>query len=200
MENTLYDEKELLRRISQDDAKAFTELFVRFKYKLFGFMYRFTGSSELTEDIIQEVFLKLWNDRHTLHTIDNLNAYIFRMAQNKAINGFKKLARETLALRELLKETGVYQDVEEKLSAKEIEEILHKAIRELPPQQQKVFRLSREEGLRHSEIAERLNISAGTVKNHMIQALAALRRQIRDIGDSGLALQAFLLIIAAFEK
>lgn len=196
----IYIERDVLRLAGEGDPAAFSTLFNDYKYKLFGFMYKLTGSVELTEDIIQEVFLKLWSEREILPSIDNFNAYIFRMARNQAINGFKKMARETLALKELLNEAGAHSMADEQMSAKEIQNLLDKAIRELPPQQQIVFRLSREEGLKHEEIAEKLNISPGTVKNHMIQALRRLREHIRDHGDAAAAITAFLLIVDAFEK
>lgn len=195
-------EKELLQRAAGGDEAAFTELFMLYKFKLYGYIYRLTQSQEMAEDVVQDVFLKLWKDRHTLTGIDHLGPYIFRMAQNLSINAFRRMAKETAIIRQLLtgQEDFSPSTPETELAFKEMESLFKKAIDQLPAQQKKVYHLSREEGLKYNEIAERLQISAGTVKNHMIQLLRTLREQLENNRHHPAGLYCFLLVIAAFEK
>lgn len=197
-----YTEKELLQLSTEGDEKAFAEIFHRYKFKLYGFIYRLTQSQEMAEDIVQETFLRLWKNREQLDNIEHLSSYIFRMAQNQAITSFKRMAMETMIIRQLL--TGEKEfspsTPETELALKEMEALFRQAVDNLPPQQRKVYLLSREEGLKHEEIAERLQISRGTVKNHMIQLLRTLRSQLEKNLDPPAGLYCFLLVIAALEK
>ena len=197
-----YTEKELLQLSTEGDEKAFAEIFHRYKFKLYGFIYRLTQSQEMAEDIVQETFLRLWKNRDQLGNIEHLSSYIFRMAQNQAITSFKRMAMETMIIRQLLtgEEEFSTSTPESELALKEMEGLFRKAVDNLPPQQKKVYLLSREEGLKHEEIAERLQISRGTVKNHMIQLLRTLRSQLEKNLDPPAGLYCFLLVIAALEK
>lgn len=159
-----------------------------------------TGSADMAEDIVQEVFLKLWQNRQELGAIQQFSAYLFRMAQNQAINAFKRMARETLILAELQQSVHPQPDAADTLAARQLEETLKKLISQLPPQQQLIYLLSREQGLKHEEIAERLRIAPGTVKNHMIQALRTLRQQLTNYPGASLFLLHFISVATAFEK
>lgn len=173
------NEKELLRCSAAGDEAAFASLFRVYQHKLYGFLLRATGSPEMTEDIIQDVFLKLWKDRENLLHIEQFGGYVYRMAQNRVINSLKRMAKETLILEELGKvQTLTTSNAEEQLSEKEAKNNLHSALDKLTPKQKLVFTLSREQGLKHEEIAAFLNISPSTVNNHMIEALRQLRQQL----------------------
>lgn len=193
-------EPDLLRQVAGGSETAFAELFHRYKYKLFGYIFKLTQSKEITEDVVQDVFLKLWQKKETLAELDQFGPYLFRIAQYHAINGFRRMATEALAVAAIQPppETGVF-NIEDQLVAKEIEQRLHEAIQKLPPQQQLVYRLSREEGLKHDEIARRLQISPSTVKNHMMAALRTLREQI-DPHSSAISLAVLLLVASAFAE
>ena len=174
-----YNEKELLQRAAAGDEAAFAALFRLYRHKLYGFLLRATGSPETTEDVIQDVFLKLWKDRENLLHIEQFGGYVYRMAQNRVINSLKRMAKETLILEELGKaQVQAVSSAEEQLSEKEAQHHLHNALDKLTPKQKLVFTLSREQGLRHDEIAAFLNISPSTVNNHMIEALRQLRQQL----------------------
>lgn len=193
-------EKLLLKEAAKGGEKAFEQLFNSYKYKLFGYIYKLTGSPEMAEDVVQEVFLRLWKNRSELAEIENLNAYIFRMAQNTAINAYRKTAREIIMLNEMGREVDDAVSVTDSIALKEIEQIVKQTVENLPNQQRLVYTLSREHGLKHEEIARQLKISPGTVKNHMIQALRTLREQLGKYPGATTAMLYFLSIIAAFEK
>jgi RNA polymerase sigma-70 factor (family 1) len=197
-----YTEKELLQSSMEGDEKAFAEIFSRYKFKLYGYIYRLTQSQEMAEDIVQDTFLKLWKHRDRLGAIDNLSSYIFRMAQNQSITAFRRMAMETMIIRQMLTGEADFSPStpESALALKEMEENFRKAVNNLPPQQKKVYQLSREEGLKYEEIAEKLHISRGTVRNHMVQLLRTLRTQLEKDLDPPAGLFCFLMIIAAFER
>lgn len=172
------NETALLIKVAEGDKSAFTELFHAYRDKLFSFIYRMTASVEASEDVVQDVFLKIWIGRETLREVDNFNAYLFRIARNHAINGLKRMAHETLIISGLRSEqagTGT----EEQLDQKAIQELIKRAVDSLPEQQKKVYTLGRENGLSQQEIAAALNISVSTVKSHMNQALKTIRQSLR---------------------
>ena len=177
-----HTEKELLQLASQGDEKSFISLFHLHKHKLYTFIIRITESPEITEDIIQDIFLKLWNDRQSLNSIDNLGGYIYRMGQNQAINLFKRMAKETVILAELQKQTTFSSGgAEENLALKDIHKRVAEVLELLSPKQKLIYTMSREDGMKYEEIAQRLNISPSTVKNHMIQALRSIRERLSHI-------------------
>lgn len=169
---------ELIMRVVQGDEIAFAQLFRQYKNKLYSFIFHLSGSATIAEDVLQDVFLKVWRDRDQLTGIDNFNAYLYRMAQNTAINVLRRQSREALLLNEVqrLAPEGVHGD--ELLAAKEVRTALQQAINNLPPQQRKVYQLGKEQGLTYEQIAGSLGITPSTVRNHMVQALKAIREYI----------------------
>ncbi len=172
---TPYNEKELLERLAGGDAMAFTLLFQTYKDKLYSFILHLSGSTTTAEDALQEVFLKIWQNRSDMLQVDNFQAYLFRMAQNRALNVFRRQSLESLILKKINDQQQASSNFNEPLSGKETQALLQKALDRLPPQQRKVFELSRNQDFTYQEIAEQLNISTSTVRNHMVQALKSLR-------------------------
>ncbi|MGC4103891.1 sigma-70 family RNA polymerase sigma factor [Ferruginibacter sp.] len=135
-------------------------------------------------------FLKLWLHRDRLKEIQQLNAYLFKMAQNTAFNGLRSLAKRTLLTTELDKATVPESgNPDDKLVRKEVLQLIHNAVGKLTPQQKEVFKMSREEGLKQEDIAKRLGISIFTVKRHLTDALNHLRKEITETyGSKAVAL------------
>ena len=178
-ENLQYNEKDLLMQVSEGNELAFRQLFNTYRGKLYSYILRITESKEVAEDTVHDVFLKIWINKESLPEILNLNAYLFRMAHNHAYNGFRRMAKETLVMAELERQAGYEtSDPNDKLIRKEVRKFIHDAVNKLTPQQKEVFRMSREEGLKQEEIAQRLNISIFTVKKHLTDALNYLRKEI----------------------
>lgn len=194
-EQSDHEEKELLRLASQADQDAFTRLFHQYKNKLFTYVLRLTESEMLAEDIVQNVFLKLWEDPGLLTNIDNFDRYIFRMAKNDATNHFKRMAHETLIVAEIFhhKQPG-YNETHELMVFKDVEKALLNVLDKLTPQQKAVYHLSRDEGKTHDEIANLLKISPNTVKNHIVQAMSAVRAQLRKHTDTMLMISTLLIL------
>jgi RNA polymerase sigma-70 factor (ECF subfamily) len=169
---------ELIIRVVQGDEIAFGQLFRQYKNKLYSFIFHLSGSATIAEDVLQDVFLKIWRDRDKLTGIDNFNAYLYRMAQNTAINVLRRQSREALLLNEVQRLAPQGVQGHELLAAKEVQTALQQAIGNLPPQQRKVYQLGQEQGLTYEQIAASLGISTSTVRNHMVQALKAIREYI----------------------
>lgn len=178
-------DKYLVLSAAHGSQVAFVALFHRYKNKLYGYTLRLTSSEVLAEDIVQDVFMKLWADHSSLAAIDNFGGYLFRMSRNHVLNHFKRVAHETAIVSEMFRngEQG-NNNAQDMLAAKEVEQVLQSVVETLPPQQRVVYRLSREEGKSHEEIAELLKISPNTVKNHIVQAMATIRTQLRRHSDS----------------
>ena len=180
-----------MARASESDWEAFTILFHWYKNKLYAYILRLTESEALAEDIVQDVFLKLWNDRHTLNAIDNFGSYLFRMSKNHVINHFKRMAHETLIVAEMFRQNpDEHNDVQDTIAVQDVEKVLAEIVESLPPQQRKIYHLSRDEGRSHEEIANLLKISPNTVKNHIVQAMFTIRTQLRRHADT-------MMIVAA---
>ncbi|HEY8895428.1 MAG TPA: RNA polymerase sigma-70 factor [Niastella sp.] len=189
--NNLHNEKELLQMVAGGSEDAFRALFNGYRSRLYTYILKISRSNEIAEDTVHDVFLKLWENRQNLAHVDNLNAYLYRMAHNKAYTGFKRRAKESLILAVLEKEqSGIYEGAsDDTISTKEVREFIQQAVNKLTPQQKKVFLLSRQEGLKLDEIATTLQISKNTAKNHLIQALHTLRQEIQiNYGSQAIAL------------
>ena len=191
---TIHTEKELLLLAAQGSEPAFTLLFNRYKHKLYSYLLSLTTSPQIAEDIIQDTFLKLWKDRASLKAIDYFNAYLFTMTRNLAINSFKRMARETAILAALQpQQNNPAATVADNLSLKEVEQLLHQTIQSLPPQQKLIYTLSREQGLKHEDIAHQLDLSSSTVRNHIVQALRTIRKKIELHSISVIGIMSFLI-------
>ena len=191
---TIHTEKELLLLAAQGSEPAFTLLFNRYKHKLYSYLLSLTTSPQIAEDIIQDTFLKLWKDRASLKAIDYFNAYLFTMTRNLAINSFKRMARETAILAALQpQQNNPAATVADNLSLKEVEQLLHQTIQSLPPQQKLIYTLSREQGLKHEDIAHQLHLSSSTVRNHIVQALRKIRKKIELHSISVIGIMSFLI-------
>ncbi|WP_321332288.1 RNA polymerase sigma-70 factor [uncultured Bacteroides sp.] len=164
--------------VGKFDEESFTSLFYLYKDKLYGFFLGLTHSPTKSEDLVQEVFMRIWQKREELTLIDNLNAYIYRAAQNHAIDQIRKRSNEILLFSDKYlgnEDNATAQTPLDLLLNKELSSALTEAIEQLPPQQKKVFTFHCIEGLPHEEIARLMDISVSTVQNHMRQALINIR-------------------------
>ncbi|MBN2166178.1 MAG: RNA polymerase sigma-70 factor [Marinilabiliaceae bacterium] len=172
--------KELLLRIQQDDKLAFFYLYNSYYKRLFGFILKFIKQELDTEEIVQEVFIKIWEERKNINTDSSFEGYLFTIAYNKTISLLRKRVSEQKYLRYLksIQSPGIATDLMDEIYFSDLKEKVKDLIDELTPQQKIIYKLSREEGLPHKEIAERLNISENTVKKHITNILNHFRNKL----------------------
>ena len=191
-----YEEKRLLKQISKGDEKAFRALYDAYFSHLSTFIFKLCKSTEATEEIIQDVFVKLWIRRHSLSQMDSPEAYIFSMARNKTIDYLRRLVRDThfmeLLAGQLLTNSN---DAEEQLNAKELRDLIEGALSGLSEQKKKIFHLSKEEGLSHDQIAEVMHLSKSTVKNHLSETLRHIKGHLQQYPNSEATLVILALLI-----
>lgn len=170
----LNSEPDLLLRVSQGDEAAFAHLFHTYQNRLGAFVMQLTGSRPLAEEIVQEIFIRIWEKREKLSQVEHFHSYLYTVARNYSLSFLKKLGRE-LAQKQAWETSMAAQGEEEDTVIRNYRRIIDQAISELPAQRQRVYLLSRDEGLRQAEIAERMAISLETVKKHMVLALRSIR-------------------------
>jgi len=176
-----YDERILLQEVANGNQSAFSTLFHAWRDKLYFFLLKINSSEEACEDIIQEIFIKLWVQHESLANIDNFSAYLYRMTHNYAISAMRRMALETIILTDLKRNASAEgRPSDEVLFHKQLQEKLHEAIDHLPPQQKIVYTMSRVQGIKQEEIARQLQLSESTVKNHLTQAIKSVRSQLQD--------------------
>ena len=190
-----YNEQELLLRIASGDQQAYREMFEWYWDKVYAIGLRLSKSPELAKDLAQETFIKIWNNRDKLPAVTNFSAFIYTVSRHLVIDHLRKKVF-TAGNEDYL--VAYFSDdaitPQEKTEYKELENILGRAINNLPPQLQQVFRLSRFEGLSHAEIALRMNITRVTSKSYMVRALYAIRQYLSQYHDEGFMILLFLVL------
>ena len=163
------------------DVQAFELLFKMYYPTLCSFSNKYLINPEEAKDVVQDVFLKLWENRDEIDTKESLKAYLFRITANNSIDRLRRRKVKT-KYDEILK--LVYLDNYEpsphnSLLERELSEYIGLALSKIPPQCRRVFDLSRIEGLKYNEIAKYLKISIKTVESHMSKALTLIRTELR---------------------
>ncbi|HLZ89897.1 MAG TPA: RNA polymerase sigma-70 factor, partial [Puia sp.] len=175
----MIDEKALFRLVTEGDKEAFRQLFHHYNKMLQPFVVRLTRSPHAAEEVLQEVFLKIWLHREKLAATENPKAYIIRIVSNESVNYLRAQARNGKLLAALQPLAGEEApSPEESLFYREMETQLNEAIERLPLACRKIYRMSREQYMRIPEIAHALNLSDSTVKNQLVKALKNLRRVV----------------------
>ncbi|WP_291373471.1 RNA polymerase sigma-70 factor [Cyclobacterium sp.] len=171
-------EKELVCSLRQGDMKAFDELYYRYLPKLLGFAYRYLSDDMEAEETVQVIFIKIWEKRRSLNENQNFKSYLFQSVKNQLLNKLRN-QKKNCTLEEIPERYFVSsEDVFEKLSYKELENTATALINNLPKTQQKVFILSKIEGLTHDEIAAQLCLSKRTVEHHIYLATKFLKGEL----------------------
>jgi len=152
-----------------DDVQAYKQLFLLFHPSLLQFAISILKSKELSEEIVSDVFIKIWQKRQQLDKIENLQFYLFTAVKNRAINKLQEQKKNTaISIDEAhIEIRSIYHDPEQKLISAEMIQDIHAAIQQLPTRCRLIFKLVKEDGLKYKEVAELLHISLKTVENQM---------------------------------
>jgi RNA polymerase sigma-70 factor, ECF subfamily len=162
----------LLGLVGQGNAQALEVLFERYYQELCAFAFRFLKSPDLSQEVVSDIFLKLWLNRQKENPPQNLKAYLFSATKNQALNYLKKEENFSEVLGEMPENDFISDDIADKnISLQELEAQMDALLNEMPPQRQLIFRMNRLEGLKYKEIAQKLSISVHTVQNQMVEAV-----------------------------
>ncbi|MBV7533024.1 RNA polymerase sigma factor [Chitinophaga sp. sic0106] len=176
MQPTNLHKDEIQSLVAQGNQAAFKQLFLRYRDFVYTTALRITQSEIEAEEIVQDVFVKIWSIREELADINNLEAFIFTIARNYTFNALKRILRERERTGEWpVKESLSAVEPDELAGAREFLHLYQQAIEKLPPQQKQVYLLIKEEELTKVEVARIMRISPNTVKSHYDAAVRAVR-------------------------
>jgi RNA polymerase sigma-70 factor (family 1) len=184
MNKPLLSVRDLLEKVAEGNEMAFRTLFEHYSGNIYGSALTFTKSPIAAQEMVQEVFLKIWVKRETLLTVESFEDYIFIVARNIIFNYIRKQKRAATFKQHLQRYFEEIRDSpEDLLIRKQNEALLHEAIGQLPPQQRKIYTLRRIQGLSVENIANSLGLSKNTIRNHINAALHAIQTYLTDHSD-----------------
>lgn len=183
------NEKELIERITMGDRRAFTMLFDAYYRSLGQYVYKMTESLEATEEIVQDVFIKVWLKKDNLSSINNFSNYLFILSRNHTLNYLRKQATYKVHFQtwDGVQESNVGQP-EVSDNYEDFRLLVEKAIEMLPAQQKKIYELCKVEKLKYEDVAAQLNLSLETVRKHMYLASKAIKMYIKQHIDEAVVL------------
>lgn len=176
-ENIIYHEKELLIRMENGDQQAFAQLMNAYKNNIYTTAIRVVKSTEIAEEVVQDVFMVIWEKRNELGIIDNFPAYLYGIARHTIYHALKNIIQQRERKLNGKQEEVLlfHQDTEEWLNTKEFRRILQKAVVRLPEKQKQVFILVKQEGYTREEVAAQLQVSSETIKSNLNEAIRKIR-------------------------
>ncbi|MFP4025019.1 MAG: RNA polymerase sigma factor [Thiohalospira sp.] len=180
------DEKDkiLVIKLKNNNRIAFEKIFKKYSERIYYFSYHYLKNKEESEEITQEVFVRLWNRRFDLKPELSFNSYLFMITKNAVIDLLRKRHKET-SINESYHNfnNDIEGQPDNSLEYNELNNIVKKSVEELPFKRRQIFLMSREKGLTYKQIALKLNISIKTVESHMRLALKQLKKSIGDKYD-----------------
>lgn len=182
---------ELVKLLKKGDMSAFDIIYKKYSRRLFGFVYRYLKLEADTEEIVQEVFIKIWKSRDTLNSYASFESFLFTIAHNATVNLLKKRATEQKYIEHVksIQRIEASYELTDEIDYKELKQKFEGVLNELSPRQKEIYQLSRDEGLSNKEIAQKLGVSVQTVKNHLVTTLAFLKSKL----DNGLLISGLFI-------
>ncbi len=193
-ENEGHMEKLVLQQIASGNQNSFKILFDTYNSRLYSYILGFVKSPQIAEELVMDVFMKLWLGRDLLTQINNFDGFLFRVAHNKTIDCLRRAARDSKLREFLWEEIQIASDLsaDRPLINQEFEQKIREAIELLSDQRKKVYKMSTEQELTHDQIAMQLNISKSTVNNHLVEARRFIRQCLADKLDTAMLLLIFI--------
>lgn len=175
-----YDQSDLLSLLKNGDSKSFELIYDRFADRLYHYIYNRVNNKDVSEEIVQEIFVSLWSKRETVQIMTSLDAYLFGAAKYRILTYIRseRVRNKYAASFASFSTASLDNSNEEMMDLKDLQYSIDTSIAELPEKCRTAFRLSRMEHKPISQIAERMNISKRTVENYLSQALKHLRTSL----------------------
>ena len=173
------NKQELLKRIRKGDVKAFDLIFEEYSQRLYGFAFSMLKNHEDAREIVQETFLKVWNKRKEINTNYSFKSYLFSISYNIIIDLLRKKSNDSKYQKYLKDHFNVaLSGTDEQVNFNELQENLTQLLEKLPEKRRAIYKMSREEGFSHKEIAEKMGISIKTVENQINLSLKFLKENL----------------------
>lgn len=176
MKGSQYNEREIITRIAKGDESAFADFFRHHYQKIYEVGLMLTHTTSVAEELVQDVFMKVWTQKKALPDINDISSWLFIIARNDAYKALKRSTRFKLLLANLEELPAVSYETDDEIIYRNYHELVNKAVSQLPARQQMAWRLSREQGLKREEIAARMQIRPDTVKEHLNLAVKNIRQ------------------------
>ncbi|MEE9363309.1 MAG: RNA polymerase sigma-70 factor [Cellulophaga sp.] len=187
--------EQILISLRNGDKKAFKIIFDMYQKKLFYFVFSITKSEYATEEILQEVFIKIWTLRETIDPTQSFSSFIHTIARNLTYNHLRSVASRKSLKMELWKNlTYLSEQTKNSILYNEYQAIVDDIVSSLPKQKRSIFILSKKEGKSNQEIADLLGITPKTVKNHLWKTLQTIKIQLQPHIDT---ITTVLILISA---
>jgi len=172
----------LIRRLRKNDNQAFEFIFNKFKEKLYYFILGYLHSPAESEEILQNVFVSLWENRNSLKEECPLDSFLYKVTVNYIYNHFKHQAVRQKYLNHMATAKESIEDYqsEQSILLNDLQGMVDKIVDRMPLKQQVIYRLSRRDGLSHNEIASRLGLSVRSVENQIYRALKYIKEKLRE--------------------
>ena len=191
--NSPQEEKEILLQLLDGNELAFEKIYKLYSPRLFGNLLKLVKSEPQAQEILQDVFLKIWESRKSIDIDKSFRSFLFKISENKVYDFFRKVARDKNMESQLIALSSAnYTIIEEFKSGDENLIVLQRAIELLPPQRQQVFRLCKLEGKSYKEVSELLGISVSTISDHIVKGTKSIREYF-DKNNSTLV--AFIVVL-----
>jgi len=188
-----HDERELLSLLKQGNEQAFEKIYKSYSSHLFGNVFKMVKSETTTQEILQDVFIKIWSNRASIDLDKSFRSYLFRIAENKVYDFFRKASRDKKIQAQLFATaTEEYEHIETMIYNRENALLLQKAIDSLSPQRQQIFRLIKLDNKSYEEVSRQLGISVSTISDHIVKANKTIREFIFTHNDMTIIVFCFL--------
>ena len=179
-----YTDKDLIRLVAKGNEEAFTRLFHLHQQRVFQTAVVYLKSSAGAEEVVQEVFIRIWQKRESLTGVQYFDAWLLTLTRNLIIDHLRKLARESAFMKALPGQQELQENTTDyKARESQYQLLLQQALHELSPRQQEIYQLLKDEQLTYEQAGERLGLSALTVKTHISRALQSLRSFLEKHGE-----------------
>ncbi|MFV0553847.1 MAG: RNA polymerase sigma factor [Mangrovibacterium sp.] len=171
---------DLILKLRNGDLHAFNKIYYQYFRRVLGFVGKYIRDKDAAMEVAQDVFVKIWNNRTKVNPAENFEAFLFRITYNESIDAIRKNIRTKQSLVYCESFESSEFDVSESttIDYAEFKQQIDTLIEELTPRQREIFLLSRESGLTHEQIAEKIGVSKNTVKNHIVNTLSFFKTHI----------------------
>lgn len=176
----MLDELLAIKHIREGNIKAFEKVFRLYYSSLVFYSYGITGRKEIAEEIIQEIFYRLWKERENIRVTHSLKSYLYAAVRNESLQHNEHIMVRERYRQQLLsaEKTAPEPSPHEDLEYRELESIINRTLINMPERRRRIFQMHRYEGLKYKEIAERLSLSVKTIEAEMTKTYQALRKEI----------------------